>query len=635
MIDRLIATGLFRPLARVASALLLGALLLPLQPDRGLAHGVGTLDCVEPVPEDIKAPLFSGLGDASYPIITRGPDALSAQRYFDQGLTLFYAFKRPAAINAFAQAAHLDPAAPMPHWGIALAAGPGIQGGATQSCYELAVAAAAKALELAEVQLQDPNVYVFEAERELAYARALGARYRQDAEGGFHADPLAYAAEMKRTMADFPDDLEAAALTAAALMNIAPQDWWRNGAPSPEVAEARGLLRQVLARNPDHLGANHHFIYATEGSPWPEEALASAERLPALAPAAGGVRHAPSHIYRRIGAHAKATEANQTAVAAERAHLRQAVTMAPTPLRDLAHSQHSLTRSLALEGRESEAIASALALIDLALSDNGDPESEVFDEPLAEGQADYFLAAALATAAVFRRWDILEQLEKDHGISRVAVLRKLSYTAAIWAYVNLLRSIDEEGEALSQPETIEALQGFWSAVEAAPADAIHGSNQAMDLFKIANLVLLARLAEALPDETAAAVISDAKLRLAESPGLQEDLNLLDEADRKALAIALWEKAVARQDDLNDNLPSDWYYDTRESLGAALYRQGRFAEAESVFRDGLARQRGSGRLLDGLIESLHGQGKPVPAWLKAQLQEAWKNATAGPLFLNKL
>src|SRR4029077_2902757 len=72
---------------------------------------------------DKPATLMTGLGRLHHPIATRTPEA---QRFFDQGLTLVYGFNHDEAVRAFRRAAQLDPASPMPHWGIALALGPNI-----------------------------------------------------------------------------------------------------------------------------------------------------------------------------------------------------------------------------------------------------------------------------------------------------------------------------------------------------------------------------------------------------------------------------------------------------------------------------------------------------------------------------
>jgi len=66
---------------------------------------------------------MAGLGDHHHPIATAN---LEAQRFFDQGLNLVFAFNHDEAVRSFTQAAVLDPKAAMPQWGIALALGPNI-----------------------------------------------------------------------------------------------------------------------------------------------------------------------------------------------------------------------------------------------------------------------------------------------------------------------------------------------------------------------------------------------------------------------------------------------------------------------------------------------------------------------------
>jgi hypothetical protein len=56
-----------------------------------------------------------------HPIATASPEA---QRAFDQGFSLVFAFNHEEAVRSFQRAAELDPRAPMPHWGIAWALGP-------------------------------------------------------------------------------------------------------------------------------------------------------------------------------------------------------------------------------------------------------------------------------------------------------------------------------------------------------------------------------------------------------------------------------------------------------------------------------------------------------------------------------
>ena len=65
--------------------------------------------------------LMEGLGNHHHPVATSNPQA---QRFFDQGLTLIYAFNHDEAARSFRRAAELDPKLAMAWWGVALAKGP-------------------------------------------------------------------------------------------------------------------------------------------------------------------------------------------------------------------------------------------------------------------------------------------------------------------------------------------------------------------------------------------------------------------------------------------------------------------------------------------------------------------------------
>ena len=64
---------------------------------------------------------MEGLGSLHHPVTTTNAEA---QKFFDQGLTLLYAFNHEEARRSFEQAARLDPKLAMAYWGIALAVGP-------------------------------------------------------------------------------------------------------------------------------------------------------------------------------------------------------------------------------------------------------------------------------------------------------------------------------------------------------------------------------------------------------------------------------------------------------------------------------------------------------------------------------
>src|SRR5438093_4850196 len=65
--------------------------------------------------------LMSGLGDLHHPVSTQYPEA---QRFFDQGLRLIFAFNHDEAARSFRHAADLDPKLAIAFWVIAEAVGP-------------------------------------------------------------------------------------------------------------------------------------------------------------------------------------------------------------------------------------------------------------------------------------------------------------------------------------------------------------------------------------------------------------------------------------------------------------------------------------------------------------------------------
>jgi hypothetical protein len=63
------------------------------------------------------------MGNHQHPITTRDPDA---QRYFDQGLVIDFAFNHAESVRSFGAAQTLDSTCAMCYWGEALALGPNI-----------------------------------------------------------------------------------------------------------------------------------------------------------------------------------------------------------------------------------------------------------------------------------------------------------------------------------------------------------------------------------------------------------------------------------------------------------------------------------------------------------------------------
>jgi tetratricopeptide (TPR) repeat protein len=608
------------------------ALVLAIHPGKAQASPLNIENCIKALPPGYTEPLFSGLGNHKYPTLTEELNSKKAKDYFNQGMTLLYAFNHPEAIHSFNQAAKYEPEAAMPYWGIAMAAGPDINTIATDKCLNLADEAVQRAIRNAEYKLESKP-----SSHELDYAKALSKRYYRDKSGKVHHHPKAYAdamAELKDKDKDNPDVLT---LYAAALMNIHPWQWWTSGKPSPEILEALCVLSKILEYDPNkdealkklldyglenspvieckqkkdevlepkskHMGANHYFIHATEESPCPELALPSADRISELAPAAGHIQHMPSHIYQRIGKYAKATEANYKAVYVDRAYIHQTPETARYPLHYLSHNLHFLTDSLSIQGRESEALAAAQQLFENTKRYSVDDYNPLHNQTLVQVKDDYFFTVPIWTAVRFNAWDFLSKIEFKEALFELFTKRDLPFTETMWTYGQALKYLATTRD-VTMEDALAKLEEFWEEVGQADPKLRYGNNDASKLFRIANLVLVARTLEAVsPKKVSKDFIDEVKNRVEKYSALKPDSDLFEKditSDKRIIKI--WERAVDLQNGLDDNVcrenglddnvcrekglnydePPDWYYPLRESLGAAYYRQGEYKQAADVF-----------------------------------------------------
>jgi len=101
--------------------------------------------------------LISGLGQHHHVISTKNPDP---QRFFDQGLTLVFAFNHEQAARSFRHAAELDPRSAMPFWGLALALGPCINLDVDPPHEKAAYEAVQKAMSLAQNATETERTYI-------------------------------------------------------------------------------------------------------------------------------------------------------------------------------------------------------------------------------------------------------------------------------------------------------------------------------------------------------------------------------------------------------------------------------------------------------------------------------------------
>ena len=501
--------------------------------------------------------LEPGLSDLHWSVSTTSTDA---QRFFDQGMRYTYAFNHDMAIRSFRRATELDPELAMGYWGIALALGPNINLDVDPEREKQAY----DAVQTARAHLSAAS------ERERALVDALATRYSDQAGADLHALARDYSRAMGELVKRYPDDLDIATLYAESLMDLRPWKFWsRDGTPAEGTEEIVRVLESVLSRNPNHLGANHYYIHAVEASSNPGRAVASAQRLHTLAPAAGHLVHMPAHILQRTGDYGGAAAANENGARADRAFIK---THGPEGIYPLMYYNHNLqfgSASYAMQGD----FAGAKRMAD-ELAQNVAPI--VKEMAMVESA----LSTPVLVSLRFGRWTDVIRTPLPEGAGPLGT--------TLWRFAR--------GVAFARLGNVAGAEWEQKALESARAQVADDNamfqNSQRAIAEVAAHVLDGRIREASGDS--------------------------------AGAIAAYERAIGLEDALNYNEPADWFYPVRETLGAALLREGRFADAERVFEADLSHNPHNPRSLWGLAEARRGQKKDRTRIL-AEHRRRWKGS----------
>lgn len=506
------------------------------------------------------ATLMSGLGDLHHPVSTSNPQA---QQFFDQGLRLIYAFNHDEAGHSFQRAAELDPKLAMAYWGIAEAVGPNYNDPASDDRFKAAHDAIQKALDLSG------NGSAIEK----AYVEAMAKRFPADRKADRRKAAEDYRDAMRDLVKQYPDDLDAATLFAESGMNLHPWGLWHpDGTPEAGTEEIVATLESVIRRDPNHLGAIHYYIHSVEASRSPERALAGANRLATLAPAAGHIVHMPAHVYIRTGDYDAAVKTNQKAATADEAYIKASGAQGIYPMMYYSHNLHFIAMCSAMNGNYAESKKAADMLA-------AHVAPAVKDMPPLEG----FMTIPMAVEVRFHRWsDILAAKPPDPAMKVSTVFYHFARGMAL-AATGKVADAEAEHKLVSEAE------------QATPEDVVFAmpvNNKAKDILKIAKNVLGAKIALAKKD----------------SEG----------------ATTMLRQAVVVQDSLKYDEPPDWFFPVRESLGAVLLSSGNAVEAEKVFREDLDHNPRNPRSLLGLREALKAQKRDYDAgFIQKQFDASWK------------
>jgi tetratricopeptide (TPR) repeat protein len=400
-----------------------------------------------------------------------------------------------------------------------------------------------------------------------AYIRAVAARYAPVPPVNRSSLDSAYARGMAAAVRSNPNDLDAAALYAESLMDLRPWNYWMpDGQPYPGTREIVRQLERVIARDPQHPGACHYYIHAVEAVN-PQLAVPCAERLARLMPGVGHIVHMPAHIYIRVGRYNDAAASNVHAIHTDETFIEGQKPVTVYSLAYYPHNIHFLAFASTMAGRSAQAIEAARTLKSKV---NLDVARQV---AMLQDMVPYYVL----TLTTFGRWD--DVLAEPLPPSDIRMPLAMAYYARGVAYA----AKGELAEARSALDTVKAIDA------ATPAEA--------------------------PAKTSVSIAVHALMgEIATRSGKFDE------------GVAHFREALKIEDAGLYFEPPKWYYPIRESLGAALLRAGRSAEAEAVYREDLKRFPENGWSLFGLAAALRAQGETTKAAAVDQrFSKAWSAA----------
>ncbi len=520
--------------------------------------------------DEALAIMIPGGGTYSRQITT---DSAEAQAFFDQGLRMAWSFYFPESIASYQEAARLDPDSPMPHFGLAHAAGPNPNSryaGLPDDPQGAGLAAIRRALDLANNGTQ----------RERDMINALFVLYNKDAIPDSRERDFAFVDAMRNLHDKYPDDADIATIFGESYMNTTRWDYWEaDGAAKPGTAEAQAAFESAMRSEHDHPGANHLYIHLMEASSQPELAMPAAQKLEATVPISGHMVHMPGHIYLRVGEYEKAIDINERSqiVDAQFAEIwgdTNFPMIGTYPLSHKIHKGHALDfvrYANMLQGNYAESSAAAA-------KNAGSTEPDI-----TSGLKN--IAHTWITDKVFGKWD------KIHADNAVNSQYEAPYLKGMWSYV------------MGSAHVAKGHMG--------PAEAELANIQAQIT------------ADGVNDNGVSPTPASHVLNLAShalNGEIEEAKGNLD------AAIMHYNVAIQLQDSLNYTEPPDWSQSIRLYLGAVLLEAGRAAEAEAVYMKDLEWNQQNGWTTFGLYQALEAQGKTQEAIIvERQFQSFFRNA----------
>lgn len=483
-------------------------------------------------------PKLTGWGNYHWKVSTTSD---SAQFYFDQGINMYFAFHIIEARASFDKATHFDSTCAMAWWGKALAFGPNIN----DFGYKRPSDAFPSATKAFELRLGSTPF-------EKALIEAISVRYSADSLQSQTKLNELYTVQMKRIYVAYKKNENAGVLYADALLLLHPWNLYNHDfSPKPWTPEIVSVLKYSMQLNPQHPGANHYYIHAVEASSHPQDAMKSAKFLANAMPDVAHIKHMPSHIYIRSGYYNKGIAVNEDADRGYNKYL----SYFPATQENIAlyslHNLHMKMNCAQMAGNYKKSIEASQSL-------QAQIPMFYLQIPGALGNyVQYLYQSPLFTFIRFGKWNEILAQEVNDSLAYTSVLQHYARGVAL-AKTNQLNKAKTELNAMQLKMKDTTLREIFTPF-----------NSAYDASVIGENILKGIIAE--------------------------------QENNKIKAIAYYKKAVICEDKLIYNEPRDWLLPTRQYLGNALLKYGKFTEAIAVFKKDLIINPENGWSLTGLAD----------------------------------
>jgi tetratricopeptide (TPR) repeat protein len=527
-------------------------------------------DCHSPVTSYVdKLPppeIMNGVG-ISHLVITTKSD--SAQKYFDQGLSLIHAFWDFEAYRAFRYATQLDSTSAMAHWGVAMTL---IGNKSRKEEFK-------KALSNARKFSKDATAH------EQLYIKALVAKDSVGDEKGYEV----FRAIMEKIIHQYPEDVEAQLILWLWGLDSGYEGNDGSGDPKKDALYAQFMLEKLLRLYPNHPGVHHYWIHQMENC-CPRQAVVSAEILANLTPNSGHMVHMPGHIYYRIGLYKKARASFISSMKVDSAYM-SSQKIDQIDNWNYPHNLHYLIATCTEEGKYNEAKFWHKRLEEIH------PPFDSLKDRLKSHRSMEFMRKVVFGADLdirFGFWDkVIDRCSKIPDNDSVFAEKKsnLIYKNILLEYAKGMQAIENKkyAQAQSSADALDAL--LWRAINQEKVSVWTGFEKK---FNVQSLELRGNLLSAKGD-------------------YKKALEFLN----KALEI---EKELSYQE------PPPYSRPVAESIALAHLRAGEFEKSRQVYENILSVRPNSGFALFGIARAHELAGSKAEA-LKyyQQFLDTWNEA----------